>query len=569
MQVEHSAKGAAKPLALALAAALAGAAAVFGVMKWKHKPVEPSPSATAAGQATPVAAEPANAPLTAPALPASKPTDLETLVAPIALYPDPLLAQLLPAATYPLEVVQAARWLAINPNATLATGQDWAPSIIALLEFPQVISLMNDRLEWTTQLGDRFLAEPEAMLGSIQSLRAKAMAAGLLKDSPEQKITKASITKVSAGDQGATGTWVEAPSAQSSVRKTQAEVVRIEPANPQVIYVPQYNPQVLYSPPPAQVYNTTTTTTTTGQTSPWLTFGAGVATGALLGWAISEWSDDDWNDHYHGYYHYPAISHYPNYHYGYGNRVGNEIDIDRNVNINADEINVNRDNPINDRPRPTAWIHDPKHRRGYRYTSQAQQRLAAVQPQPQPALAGQRKTIDQPANLDYAGFDRDQMDRARQAQIEKTLGQANPSLRKRQEKASPQRIAQSLSNPNQKPGISSQPAAPAGQRNDFSGARRNKTVSGGSERRVARSDAQPGERGKDRTSETSLSSQSLPKPIPQQRNFAVRDSASRSAFGGINEGGRAKAYSQRGQSSRAQALGRTEARKSAGGFGRR
>jgi hypothetical protein len=552
MHNENRNKGMAKPVVLAVAAAVTGALSVFAVMKWKHAAIDQSPPVASGIQATPTPS-------------ASKPTDLETLVAPIALYPDPLLAQLLPASTYPLEVVQAARWLAANPNVRLATGQDWAPSIVALLEFPQVISMMNDRLEWTTQLGDRFLAEPEAMLGSIQSLRAKALAAGLLKDSPEQKVTKASITKVSAGDQEVAGTWVEAPSVPSSVRKTQTEVVRIEPANPQVIYVPQYNPQVLYSPPPAQAYHTTTATTTTSQASPWLTFGTGVATGALLGWAISEWSDDDWDDHHHGYYHYPAISHYPNYHHGYyGKRVGNEIDIDRNVNINADEINVNRNNPINNRPRPIAWVHDPKHRRGYRYTPQAQQRLAAVQPKPQPALAGQRKRIDQGANLEYAGFDRDQMDRARQAQIEKALGQTNTSLRKRQDKASPERIVQSLNDPNEKSGISRRPAAPAGRKNDFSSARKNKPVAAERERRFARSDVQPGERGPARTSGPSLRAKSL----PQQQNLAGKDLASRSASGGMSEGGMAKPYRQRGQSSRAPASG-TSDRRSAGGIRRR
>lgn len=562
MRDENSSKGMTKAVLLALAI---GALSVFALMKWKQGPVDQPSSVTAGSPATQVPIGQANVSLPAAQVPpAAKPTDLETLVAPIALYPDPLVAQLLPAATYPLEVVQAARWLQSNPNSAQASGQDWAPSIVVLLQFPQVIIMMNDKLDWTTQLGDRFLAQPEDLLGAIQSLRGRAMTAGLLKDTPEQKITKATVTKVSTGNPEANGTWVGASAAQPSAPTKQTEIIRIEPANPQIIYVPQYNPQVLYTAPPAQIYNTTTTTS---QTSPWLTYGAGVATGALLGWAISEWSDDDWDDHYHGYYHYPPISHYPNY--GYGGRGGNNVNIDHNVNISGNEINIDRQQLINNRPAPTPWIHDPQHRRGYRYTPEAQQRLAAIQPKPQPALAGQRKATGQATNFDYAGFDRDQLDRARQVQVEKSLGQGAVSTRKAQDRAAQQRTVQSLNQTNPKPNVSQQPVRQGTQKNAYSDAQRNKQVKAESQRRPALTSTQQEQRRTSVMPRESVKPQAA-KPFAQttpQRSLGGSD-ASRGAFAGINEGGRAQAYSQRGQSSRVQSSSLAAGRAN-GGFRRR
>lgn len=563
---EKSNKGMAKPVVLAFAATAVGALLVFALIKWTQKRIEQPPSVTAGIPATQVPAEQANT-----STPAAKPTDLETLVAPIALYPDPLLAQLLPATTYPLEVVQAARWLQTKPDPAQASGQDWAPSIVVLLQFPQVIYMMNDRLDWTTQLGDRFLAEPESVLGAIQSMRTKAMTAGLLKDTPEQKVTKAAITKVLTTDQAAQGTWIQASGAQSSGQIKQTEVIRIEPVNPQVIYVPQYNPQVLYTATPAQTYSTTTTTTS--ETSPWLTYSAGVATGALLGWAISEWNDDDWDDHYHGYYHYPPISHYPSYHNGYGGWSGNNVNINRNVNISGNEINVNRQNMINNRPVPTPWVHDPQHRRGYRYTPQAQQRLTATRPKPQPALAGQRHATGQAANLDYAGYNRDQLDRARQAQVEKTLGQGDgASTRKRQNNAAQQRVAQSQNQISKKPGVSQQPVRQETQKDVFSRAQRNKSATAERQQRKTRPATQQQERP------ATVKPREAVKAKPQtaqsfgqttdRRNFTGSDFTSRGAFGSVSDGGRAKSYSQRGQSSRAQATGSAGGR-TGGSFRRR
>lgn len=404
----------------ALVTAVIGALSVFTLFNWMQKPTIEPKSATAAPMTSQILNVQADATPVQTPLPAIESTDLETLVAPIALYPDLLLAQLLPASTYPLEVVQAAHWLESKPGMAQASGHGWAPSITVLLHFPQLIFMMNDRFDWTAELGDRFLAEPDSVLSAIQSIRAKAMTAGLLKDSPEQKVTKAAVSKLSISNQQDRGAWIEVPAAAKAARTRQTEVIRIEPANPQVIHVPQYSPQVLYTAPPAPasspypsrppVYDTTTS-----QTSPWLTYGPGVATDALLGWAISEWNDDNWDDNYHIYYRQPYISHYSGNYNGYSEETNN-VNIYREVHISGSDLDANRKNALN-RPVPTPWIHDPLHRRGYRYPPEAQQRLTTSQQQP--ALAGQRHTTSQTVSSEYAGYNRDEPDLMQQTQAQK------------------------------------------------------------------------------------------------------------------------------------------------------
>src|ERR1700694_5223343 len=120
-------------------------------------------------------------------------TQLQQLVAPVALYPDPLLAQILTASTYPLELVMAARWSKDNPDLK---GQDlenamqqqpWEPSVKGLTAVPQVLAMMNDKLDWTQQLGEAFLTQPDDITKAVQALRAKAEATGNLKTSKEQR----------------------------------------------------------------------------------------------------------------------------------------------------------------------------------------------------------------------------------------------------------------------------------------------------------------------------------------------------------------------------------------------
>ena len=187
----------------------------------------------ARGQATapPASTAPSAAPATSskPVTP-FKPEEIEALVAPIALYPDSVLSQVLMASTYPLEVVHAARWLKANPNVKGdaavkgVQNQTWDVSVKSLVAFPQILEPMNDKLDWTQKLGDAFLAQQKEVLDAVQRLRGRAQESGNLKSSEQQKVI------------------VEpAPSGSSS-----QTVVRIEPANPEVIYVPTYNPTVVY-----------------------------------------------------------------------------------------------------------------------------------------------------------------------------------------------------------------------------------------------------------------------------------------------------------------------------------
>ena len=170
-----------------------------------------------------------------PATPPRTAAQLEQLVAPIALYPDALLSQILMAATYPLEVVAAGRWSQANPSVTgealqnAMAEQPWDPSVKALTAVPQSLQMMNDKLDWTQQLGDAFLARQSDVLDAVQRLRARADANGQLKSTQEQKVTK---TSRPAGQQ---------PSATAP-----ASVYVIEPTNPDEYYVPIYDPGVVY-----------------------------------------------------------------------------------------------------------------------------------------------------------------------------------------------------------------------------------------------------------------------------------------------------------------------------------
>jgi hypothetical protein len=149
---------------------------------------------------------------------------LDQLTAAIALYSDPLIGQILTAATYPLEVVEAHRWLQDPANAAL-TGdqlaaalqeQSWDLSVKSLVPFPQVLQMMDSNLEWTERIGDAFLAQPDAVMDSVQRLRHRAAAAGSLTSTPQQTVS------------------------------TDDQDIAIQPANPDVVYVPYYNPDVIY-----------------------------------------------------------------------------------------------------------------------------------------------------------------------------------------------------------------------------------------------------------------------------------------------------------------------------------
>ena len=158
--------------------------------------------------------------------------ELESLVAPIALYPDQLLAQTLAASTYPLEIIQLQQWMGKNKNLTgkalaeAVAKQPWDPSVQGLVQVPDVLQRMAENVQWTTDLGNAFLAQQSDVMAAVQRMRAKAQGTGNLKTS-EQSVVQTET--VSSGQQ----------------------VIKIEQANPEVVYVPSYDSTVVYGAAPA------------------------------------------------------------------------------------------------------------------------------------------------------------------------------------------------------------------------------------------------------------------------------------------------------------------------------
>ena len=164
-----------------------------------------------------------------PPQPAVSPQQLDSLVAPIALYPDSLLSQVLVASTYPLELVEAEQFLEQNPTLTgtklvdRAKKEHWDPSVQSLVPFRDVVKRLNLDIRWTTDLGNAFLAQQADVMAAIQRLRARAKDSGKLSDTTQQKVV------------------VQNQDGQSAIE--------IQPTNPQVVYVPSYNPVVVYGAP--------------------------------------------------------------------------------------------------------------------------------------------------------------------------------------------------------------------------------------------------------------------------------------------------------------------------------
>jgi len=269
--------------------------------------------AEAASQQPAAAAAPA-----APAIPADQ---LDSLVAPIALYPDPLLSQTLVASTYPLEIVQLQQWLAKNPNlkdkalTDAAMKQPWDPSIQAMAVLPDVVKRLADDIQWTTDLGNAFLAQQSDVMDAVQRMRKKAQGNGALASNAQQKV-------------------------ETQVVESKTVIV-VQQANPQVVYVPTYNPVVVYGPPiypyppiyypyypPGAVF-----------TASMIGFGVGIAVGAA-------WGGGGWG-----------------YGCGWG---GNDIDI----NVNNNFVRNNNINNIN-RGGNNKWQHNAQHRGGAPYSNRA------------------------------------------------------------------------------------------------------------------------------------------------------------------------------------------------------
>ena len=210
-------------------------------------------------------------PLTTEPAPKLGPEELADLLAPIALYPDALIALILPASTAPADVVMGSRFLESNADISLVDAQPWDDSVKSLTRYPEVLSWMNTNLDWTASVGEAFVVQPADVMDAIQKLRARAQAKGNLTNTPQQKVV------------------------------VYKEVIRIVPANPEIIYVPQYDPEVIY----VQTYQPSY--------RPFLTFGVGFAVGSWLtydfdwnrrcvyrgnwrGWNDNNWNDGNWNN---------------------------------------------------------------------------------------------------------------------------------------------------------------------------------------------------------------------------------------------------------------------------------
>ncbi|HKR26636.1 MAG TPA: DUF3300 domain-containing protein, partial [Acidobacteriaceae bacterium] len=206
-------------------------------------------------------------PVTAQAL---SPDQLDQMVAPIALYPDSLLAEVMAASTYPAQVVDAARWRQSLGNAApeqiaaAANGQNWDPSVKSLTAFPQVLDMMAQNLQWTTQLGNAYYNQPQDVMDAVQAMRGRAQSAGTLQNTPQLTVQD---------DQG---------------------YIALQPANPQVVYVPEYNPWVVYGAPVAP-YAGFVAPDFVGDLA-WgvIGFGVGVTLAAFSGlaWAFGGWGCD-------------------------------------------------------------------------------------------------------------------------------------------------------------------------------------------------------------------------------------------------------------------------------------
>jgi len=252
-----------------------------------------------------------------------KPEELEAMVAPIALYPDNVLSQVLMASTYPLEVVFAARWSKAHPDlkgdaaVKAVQNETWDVSVKSLVAFPQILEPMNDKIDWTQKLGDAFLAQEKDVLAAIQRLRARARDAGNLQSNEQQHVIVEQATTPQAVSQS---------------------IVRIEPANPQVIYVPAYDPAVVYG-----------------------------------GWAYPAYPYYSWPP-YPAYY--PGYAFFSGMAWGFGLAAAGAIFGDCNwgggdVNINVDRAaNIDRNFDRN-RNQGGRWQHNVDHRKGVSYRDNA------------------------------------------------------------------------------------------------------------------------------------------------------------------------------------------------------
>ncbi|SAK66432.1 hypothetical protein AWB82_03738 [Caballeronia glebae] len=239
---------------------------------------------------------------------------LDALTAPVALYPDALLAQALMASTYPSQITDAAAWSKANPNVKgddavkAVQSEPWDPSVQSLVAFPQALATMASKIDWVTQLGNAFIAQPSDVMDSVQRLRRAAQTAGNLKTNEQQKVTSA-----------------PAPAGSTTTSTT---VIQIEPANPQVVYVPTYNPTVVYGTWPYPAYPPVYVPPPPGYAMAsafvgGLAFGAGVAVANSL-WGNCDWNRGDVNVNVNRY---------------------NNVNVNNRINANSNNVRWNRNDP--------------------------------------------------------------------------------------------------------------------------------------------------------------------------------------------------------------------------------
>src|SRR5436190_8573624 len=236
---------------------------------------------------------------------------LDSLVAPIALYPDDLLAQTLAASTYPLEVMQLDQWMDKNKNlkdkalADAVAKQPWDPSVQSMVAFPDVVQRMAEKIQWMTDMGNAVLAQQKDVMDAVQRMRAKAQGTGNLKTGSEQKVE----TKTTQSGQ---------------------QVIVVEQANPEAVYVPSYDPEVVYGAAPAEYpyYPYSYPGYQPGRALAW---GTAIAVGGV--WANNNWGNCDWDD---------------------GNvTINNNNNFNKNYNKNVNKTGTGQGN---------SWQHNPQHR---------------------------------------------------------------------------------------------------------------------------------------------------------------------------------------------------------------
>ena len=236
---------------------------------------------------------------------------LDSLVAPIALYPDAMLAQTLAASTYPLEVMQLDQWMDKNKNlkdkalADAVAKQPWDPSVQSMAAFPDVVQRMAENIQWMTDVGNAFLAQQKDVMDAVQRMRAKAQGTGNLKTGSEQKVE----TKTTQSGQ---------------------QVIVVEQANPEAAYVPSYDPAVVYGAAPAE-YPYYPYSYPGYQPGTALAWGSAIAVGGV--WANNNWGNCDWDN---------------------GNvNINNNNNFNKNYNKNVNKTGAGQGN---------SWQHNPQHR---------------------------------------------------------------------------------------------------------------------------------------------------------------------------------------------------------------